>query len=75
MIIKSAPPLAISPDHRNMIMSNLVDSVILSKSYNPPKFFEEWPEVLGISEQEFVDYLLNNTDVLNGLGAEAGTGL
>ena len=65
----------ISPDHRNMIMSNLVDSVILSKSYNPPKFFEEWPEVLGISEQEFVDYLLNNTDVLNGLGAEAGTGL
>lgn len=72
MMSLETPP---SLDHKNMIMSTLVDSVILSKSFNPPKFFEVWPEVLGISEQEFVDYLLNNTDILNGLGAEAGTGL
>ena len=72
MMNLETPP---SPDHRNMIMWTLVDSVILSKSFNPPKFFEEWPKVLGLSEQEFVDYLLNNTDILNGLGAETGTGL
>jgi hypothetical protein len=67
--------ITLSTDHKNSIMSNLVTSVILSKSFNPPKFFEEWPEVLKITEQEFVDYLLNNTDILNGLGAEAGSGL
>jgi hypothetical protein len=65
----------IPPDLQDRILKELVDSVLLDGKPNPANLIKNWSSVIGKDEGEFVNQLIENTEILEGLSVFGGTGL
>ncbi len=57
------------------ILIELVDSVLLDGKPNPQKLFHYWGMPIDMKENQFIEHLIKNTSILDGLSSFGGTGL
>ncbi len=62
-------------DFVKAILDELTESILLSDKFTPENLVSDWCEALGITTDEFIDYIFTNTNILEGFGYEKGAGL
>lgn len=65
----------IEDEYKLRILNELVESVMLSANFNPPKMMDDWAAAFSMTENELVDYLFKYTNILDGLSIIGGSGL
>lgn len=65
----------ISSKLKQRIANELVNSVMLSPSFNPIQMLENWAKAFEMEESEFVKLLFDHTNILDGFGSIGGSGL